>query len=1167
MTTEAKIIDIVVSVTNPSYAPAKRLADLLTTSKRFQVKQLDLDRYDVNSSDVALMFVTLSDLSEVVQLTRYFLNNTHDVGVKYLAWVAPACPQNSNLGAKLAEAEVLVRSSHPDALILRHAPLISDLFQQNKEIKFRRTLSLPLGDNVLPWLAPEDIAQGLYRWLSGEIRVQPPEVLTGLSQLTGKDLARAISQALERNLDSRRYARRWFQEIDTDRSGKIDAEELYSYLYRLGYDRTEAQGMLETADTNKDGLIDFEEFLAGLSEHLDRILADVPSQVQYIDVTRATALHDLVAGGMTQKTALASLELLDALQESGLPTNDSARHWLGRPSMSLKNWLERYVLDFINVYILPARGILTIDEGVFEGSLAINTRILQSDDRLLIGMHTLDGKAMDWQLADRDISDAQVVSYQPETGGERILKLKDDKLVGISVRGTWLERRLATELFFKNTSIPTWQINLFRELGELQIEATSTLMSSQDMICNCTQTTYGKLQQLIESGLDTLEELANATQITMICGSCKPLVEEVLGSASLAIAELLSKRHLGRGIFHFVLRPVKEAVVVCKPGQHILIQGRVDGIWVTRAYTLSSPANQTQAYEITVKREEMGLFSRWLCDRADSDALFRISQPRGKYYLTDEPQVYFFAAGIGVTPAIAMMRTLVAKQDKRQFHLDWSASHPEDFVFKNELKQLTQAHPNFSVTLHSTRTEGRLSLETVQRQYPPLEEAVAFLCGPQAYMDAVREHLQAAGWSDSAIKQELFSSNLDEEGKAQKPIPQRPIVQLAGAITPVESHSFDIQPVNSVAQEAEVFLKQCYLERGLPEVFLPRWQEVNELIKKTGTYEHTLDELTYGGRLAWRNSSRCVGRYFWQSLHVRDMRHLETEAEMFDAIVEHIKLATNNGDIRAMMTVFKPDGRRLWNSQLLRYAGYCQPNGTILGDPANVELTEQALKLGWSKDNRTAFDYLPIIIQLPGKEPHLWEIPPEIILDVPLSHPSYQWFEELGLKWYALPAVSNMALDLGGIQYTCMPFNGFYMGTEIGARNFSDSYRYDMLPTIANLMELDCSSNNTLWKDEALIALNRAVLHSFEKHGVRLLDHHTMTDYFMQFMEEEHKCQRPVHADWGWIVPPISGSATPVYPVEMNNRILKPNYFYQSEPWKTDASNNSNDTSCPFKIH
>jgi len=70
-----------------------------------------------------------------------------------------------------------------------------------------------------------------------------------------------------------------------------------------------------------------------------------------------------------------------------------------------------------------------------------------------------------------------------------------------------------------------------------------------------------------------------------------------------------------------------------------------------------------------------------------------------------------------------------------------------------------------------------------------------------------------------------------------------------------------------------------------------------------------------------------------------------------------------------------------------------------------------------------------------------------------------------------------------------------------------------MLPKIAEHLGLDCSSNDTLWKDKALIELNLAVIHSFKSQGVRLIDHHSMTKYFMKFMEDEQKCQRPVHAD------------------------------------------------------
>lgn len=59
--------------------------------------------------------------------------------------------------------------------------------------------------------------------------------------------------------------------------------------------------------------------------------------------------------------------------------------------------------------------------------------------------------------------------------------------------------------------------------------------------------------------------------------------------------------------------------------------------------------------------------------------------------------------------------------------------------------------------------------------------------------------------------------------------------------------------------------------------------------------------------------------------------------------------------------------------------------------------------------------------------------------------PRYEWFKDLDLKWYGLPAVSNMLLEIGGLEFTGCPFSGWYMGTEIGVRDFCDSSRYNIL--------------------------------------------------------------------------------------------------------------------------
>src|SRR5260370_41723773 len=52
-----------------------------------------------------------------------------------------------------------------------------------------------------------------------------------------------------------------------------------------------------------------------------------------------------------------------------------------------------------------------------------------------------------------------------------------------------------------------------------------------------------------------------------------------------------------------------------------------------------------------------------------------------------------------------------------------------------------------------------------------------------------------------------------------------------------------------------------------------RLAHVEREIETTGTYWHTPAELEFGARVAWRNSSRCIGRLYWRSLRVRDRRN------------------------------------------------------------------------------------------------------------------------------------------------------------------------------------------------------------------------------------------------------------------------------------------------------
>ncbi|MCY1140511.1 nitric oxide synthase oxygenase [Actinoplanes sp. Pm04-4] len=350
--------------------------------------------------------------------------------------------------------------------------------------------------------------------------------------------------------------------------------------------------------------------------------------------------------------------------------------------------------------------------------------------------------------------------------------------------------------------------------------------------------------------------------------------------------------------------------------------------------------------------------------------------------------------------------------------------------------------------------------------------------------------------------------------------------------------------------EAEDFLRQCYTANQRLGPVEPRLAIVRAQIAATGTYVHTTEELAYGAKLAWRNASRCIGRLYWRSLVVLDRRRARTADEIFSLLVNHLQTA-GEGQIRPVISVFAPaqPGQpyaRVWNEQLIRYAGYRGADGCPVGDSRQEQFTAAMRGYGW-RGKGEQFDVLPLAIETPNEGVRLYELPERAIREVPLTHPEYGWFAELGLRWHAVPAISNMRLTVGGVHYPLAPFNGWYLGTEIGARNLADADRYDMLPVVAARLGLDTSRESTLWRDRALLELNVAVLHSFEKAGIKMSDHHTESRRFLKHLSNEEKAGRRVPADWTWIVPPMSGGITPVFHRYYDEMDLRPAFYLDEE--------------------
>ncbi len=73
-------------------------------------------------------------------------------------------------------------------------------------------------------------------------------------------------------------------------------------------------------------------------------------------------------------------------------------------------------------------------------------------------------------------------------------------------------------------------------------------------------------------------------------------------------------------------------------------------------------------------------------------------------------------------------------------------------------------------------------------------------------------------------------------------------------------------------EETRAWQRLYCAEHSWPEISARRWLQIEDELERTGTYWQSAEELEYGAKVAWRNSTRCIGRLHWKSLVVRDCR-------------------------------------------------------------------------------------------------------------------------------------------------------------------------------------------------------------------------------------------------------------------------------------------------------
>jgi nitrite reductase (NADH) large subunit len=131
--------------------------------------------------------------------------------------------------------------------------------------------------------------------------------------------------------------------------------------------------------------------------------------------------------------------------------------------------------------------------------------------------------------------DVRLVSYRSPDGRYRRLILNRGRLVGGIGVGGWPEINRIQQKILVRDRIPLWRRWRFSRSGRLWSDAGVTPVSAWPAaatVCNCTGVTRGTLSAAIGNGCATLEGLQRETCASTVCGTCRPLLQELLGGTA-----------------------------------------------------------------------------------------------------------------------------------------------------------------------------------------------------------------------------------------------------------------------------------------------------------------------------------------------------------------------------------------------------------------------------------------------------------------------------------------------------------------------------------------------------------------------------------------------------------------------------------------------------------
>ncbi|TDU32315.1 ferredoxin-NADP reductase [Panacagrimonas perspica] len=188
-----------------------------------------------------------------------------------------------------------------------------------------------------------------------------------------------------------------------------------------------------------------------------------------------------------------------------------------------------------------------------------------------------------------------------------------------------------------------------------------------------------------------------------------------------------------------------------RPGQHVNVTAEVGGARLTRSYSPSLLSADGRRLSITVRQVDGGKLSTQLCQNAQVGDVVELGAAFGDMTWTDTApgSRLLLAAGSGITPMISLIRSAVTTGTALDVDLVYWARRRDELCFVDELRDLATRMPGLRCHFVLTReTElrdgehaGRPNQELLLRLVPDLAHRQVFACGPDGFVETVRELL------------------------------------------------------------------------------------------------------------------------------------------------------------------------------------------------------------------------------------------------------------------------------------------------------------------------------------------------------------------------------------------------------------------------------------------